>query len=268
MTSLRFYLLLALWRVLDLCFMLLPRRRPRGEVLAGCKIISHRGEHDNRNVRENTMAAFAAVAAAQVWGIEFDLRWTRDLHPVVIHDTDTRRVFGVDLVVSEVSLEHLKRRVPEVPTLAEVVAEFGGVVHLMVEIKADRLGEYAARATRLSRIFAGLEAVDDFHFLTLQPDMLRLAEFAGNEACLLVAELNTRKLSREVSSRNLGGLCGHYLLLSNRLQRLHCARGQKVGTGFASSRFCFYRELNRGVDWIFSNHACKLESIRTRLLRR
>ena len=37
---------------------------------------------------------------------------------------------------------------------------------------------------------------------------------------------------------------------------------------FIGSRFCLYRELNRGVDWIFTNHALKLEAIRQELLQR
>lgn len=45
-------------------------------------------------------------------------------------------------------------------------------------------------------------------------------------------------------------------------------RGQGVNTGFASSRFCLDRELGRGVDWIFSNHAAEMAAIRGALLRR
>lgn len=61
-------------------------------------------------------------------------------------------------------------------------------------------------------------------------------------------------------------VCGHYLLLNAQLVAQHRAKGQKIGTGFATSRFCFYREVNRGVDWIFTNHALKLCGIRDQLL--
>jgi glycerophosphoryl diester phosphodiesterase len=84
----------------DIWFLLLPRRRPSLQVIQNCKIISHRGEHDNRQVRENTMAAFTRVVEAGGWGIEFDVRWTRDLQPVVIHDPSAARVFGIDLEVA------------------------------------------------------------------------------------------------------------------------------------------------------------------------
>jgi glycerophosphoryl diester phosphodiesterase len=134
--NLRFYLELAAQRLVDFGFMLIPRRRPSKQALRECRLVSHRGEHDNRRVRENTLAAFRSVAAAGIWGIEFDVRWTQDLHPVVVHDPETGRVFGIDLVVAEVSLQQLRQQIPEIPTLEEVVSEFGGEIHLMVELTA------------------------------------------------------------------------------------------------------------------------------------
>jgi glycerophosphoryl diester phosphodiesterase len=253
--------------LVNLYFMSIPRRRPRRQALLDCKIISHRGEHDNRRVRENTLAAFTAPAEAGCWGLEFDVRWTRDLQPVVIHDVDAERVFGIDLVVAEVSLQELQQRIPEVPTLAQVVARFGGRQHLMVELKRDTRGSEATRAARLQEIFAALEPSTDFHFLALQPALFELVEFAGPRACVAVAEFNVGELSRVALQRDFGGVCAHYLLLSRKLIRRHHRRGQKLGSGFASSRYGLYREINRGVDWIFSNNALRLQAIRQQLLR-
>ena len=198
-------------QLVDTWFLLLPCRRPSLQVIQNCKIISHRGEHDNRQVRENTMAAFAPVAAAGGWGIELDVRWTRDLQPVVIHDSNAARVFGIDLEVAAVDLHELQQQVPEIPTLEEVVARFGGNTHLMVELKRDELGAVADRVDRLREIFAGLIAGEDYHFLALQIDLFELAEFAGDQACLPVAELNLGAFSREVLTRDMAGVCGQYL---------------------------------------------------------
>jgi glycerophosphoryl diester phosphodiesterase len=262
------YLERMLMGVVNLYFRLVPRRRPGRQALLDCKIISHRGEHDNREVRENTLAAFKPPAEAGCWGLEFDVRWTRDLQPVVIHDVDAERVFDIDLVVAEVSLRELQQRVPEVPTLAQVVAEFGGRQHLMVELKRDELGAVATRAARLREIFGALEPVRDYHFLALRPELFELTGFAGPRACLPVAEFNLGEFSRIALQRSFGGICAHYLLLSRRLIRRHHRQGQKVGSGFAASRYGLYREINRGVDWIFSNHALRLEAERRRLLQR
>jgi glycerophosphoryl diester phosphodiesterase len=267
MIAARYHVNQALQKLVDLMYMTLPRPRPTLEALRECKLVSHRGEHDNRRIRENTMAAFARVQAAGVWGIEFDVRWTRDLEPVVLHDPDTRRVFGPDIAVAEVELHQLRQRLPEVPTLAEVIERFGGEMHLMVEIKADDLGAEARKRARIEELFAGLSPVDDYHFLALAPELFALVEFAGSEACVPVAELNVADISRAAREQSFAGISGQYLLMSDRLIRQHRQLQQKVGTGFTASRFCFYRELNRGVDWIFTNHALKLAAIRQSLMR-
>ena len=251
----------------DFCFMLLPRPRPSLQALQNCRLVSHRGEHDNRACRENTRAAFDAAARAGVWGIEFDVRWSRDLCPLVIHDPNAQRVFGVDLEIAAFDADELRRRLPAIPRLDEVVAAYGGRLHLMVELKPDELGRDDDKAARLAEIFRGLEPGRDYHFLALHADSLRPAAFAGPAHCLLVAETNVAAQSRLALERGYGGLCGQYLLLGENLLAAHRARGQKIGTGFAASRYCLYRELNRGIDWIFSNRAGELAAIRARLLR-
>lgn len=267
MIPLRYQLERVAQHVVDLWFMTIPRPRPSHQALLEGKIISHRGEHDNLQVKENTMAAFARVVEAGAWGIEFDVRWTRDLEPVVIHDTDTRRVFDVELVVAEASLAELRQRVPEIPTLSEVVERFGKTSHLMVELKRDELGAEVSRSGRLQEIFASLTPGTDYHFLALQFDLFDLVKFAGGGTCLPVAELNTGDFSRAAQASELAGVCGHYLLLNRHMIKLHHLGGQKVGTGFVDSRFGFYFELNRVVDWIFTNHALRLAAIRQQLLR-
>ena len=262
-----FYLERALLGLINLSFMLIPRPQPTREALSDCKIISHRGEHDNRRVCENTLAAFSAPAEAGCWGLEFDVRWTRDLRPVVFHDTDTQRVFGIDLVVSQVSLAQLQQRVPQIPTLEQVVERFGGRQHLMVELKRDELGAYAERSECLREIFSTLEATRDYHFLALQPELFDLVGFAGANACVLVAEFNIAELGRIARERDYGGICAQYMLLNSSTISRHQRLGQQVGSGFAASKYGLFREINRGVDWVFSNHALKLEAIRQDSLR-
>ena len=67
----------ALMSTIDLAAAAIPRRVPSRAALQQCKIISHRGENDNREILENTLPAFAAARKAGVWGIECDIRWTR-----------------------------------------------------------------------------------------------------------------------------------------------------------------------------------------------
>lgn len=255
-------------RIADVVYALWPRRRPSAAALAKCMIVSHRGEHDNEAVLENTLPAFELAAAGGVDSIEFDLRWTADLEPVVVHDPDARRVFGLDLVIAETRFDELRARLPEIPTLAEIVDRFGCRLHLMIELKRDGLGAHAARRERLEGILGKLCPGEDFHILALAPELFEAADFVARRFCMPVAELNPDSISRHTLAHDYAGMSGHYLLLSTPLIRRHLERGQRIGTGYIASRLCLYRELNRGVSWIFSNRASRLASIRRELLGR
>ncbi|MEH6515324.1 MAG: glycerophosphodiester phosphodiesterase family protein [Halioglobus sp.] len=248
-------------KLADLVMAVIPRPVPNADVLAECKIISHRGEFDNIAVKENTLAAFRHASGHGVWGIECDIRWTSDLTPVVCHDADTGRVFGTCLILAETHFSDLREQLPQIPTLAEVVAEFGGNTHLMLEIKDDHYPHLQQQAQILEDTLAALEPAEDYHFLALEPDLFLRARHAPKSSCLPVAELNVKRLSRASLLENFCGLSGHYLLLGNSLLAKHNQQGQQIGTGFISSRNCLFRELNRGVQWIFSNDAVKVQKI-------
>ena len=87
----------------DVFFAHWPQPLPSPEQLRRCKIVAHRGEHDNRNVFENTLEAFDIVQRHGLWGIELDVRWTQDWQPVIFHDEDARRLFQQDLTLRQVT---------------------------------------------------------------------------------------------------------------------------------------------------------------------
>ena len=68
--------------IVDTIYNKWPRPVPALSRLEACKIISHRGQHDNLAVKENTLTAFDTAVDAGVWGLELDIRWTRDLKPM------------------------------------------------------------------------------------------------------------------------------------------------------------------------------------------
>lgn len=245
-------------RASDFVMAIIPRRRPDAQALAACRIVSHRGEHDNRTRRENTMAAFRAAEAAGVWGLETDIRWTADMVPVVIHDPDTKRVFGPDMTIADVTFAQLREAVPEVPSLEEFIAEFGGRLHLMLELKAEPFPQPGRQKAILRDMLSGLEPGRDYHLMALDPALFATFDIVPPSACLPVAMLNAPALSRAALETGLGGLTGHYVLITPAMQRRHEAQGQKIGTGFIRSRNNLYREINRGAEWVFTNDAAKL----------
>ncbi len=249
-------------------YALWPRPIPSVERLKNCKIVSHRGEHDRKTVFENTLAAFDRARDLGVWGIEFDVRWTQDLHPVVIHDPDLKRVFGLNLTVKDVELQQLQSVCPAVPLLAEVIDRYGKNLHLMVEIKTERYPDPDRQNQILKACFAGLEPRIDYHLISLTPEMFDLITFVPASTFVPVAEMNLTRLSRIALQQDYGGVAGHYLLLNQKIMAVHRQRGQKVGTGYPASKNCLLREINRGVEWIFSNNAGELQAILNRTIDR
>ena len=116
-------------------------RRWRGAMFA------HRGLHDLRaGVVENTLPAFVA-ARDQGFGMELDIRFTKDGQVVVFHDDDLLRLAGDPRKVRQLTLEALKAiplagiDVARVPTLREVLDTVDGRTPLLIELKSSR-GNY------------------------------------------------------------------------------------------------------------------------------
>ena len=105
------------------------------------------------------------------------------------------------------------------------------------------------------------------HALALDPELFERVDFVPREFCLAVCALNTSRLSKAAIELQLGGLNGHFLLLGNKLRARHQSAGQRIGTGFINSKNCLFRELNRGIEWIFSKEAVKIQKIRDRYLQ-
>jgi glycerophosphoryl diester phosphodiesterase len=245
----------------DFWMAVFPRPRPQQGELDRLRIVSHRGEHDNRSVPENTMQAFETASVAGAWGIEADIRWTADMVPVIIHDPDTRRVFGKDITVAATTCAELQKAVPQIPTLAQLVDRFGGNTHMMLEIKAEQFPQLERQKEILRELLSELEAGEDYHFLSLDTDLFEVFDIEPRNCCLGVAEENASSLSDKVVAGGYGGLTGHYLLLGEKIRERHDEAGQQIGTGFIRSRNCLYREINRGVAWIFTNDAVELQRI-------
>lgn len=245
----------------DGVYSVLPQPLPSREKLESVKIISHRGESDNLEVHENTFKAFDPLINSGVWGLECDIQWTKDQKPVLSHDPDLRRLFNSGLRICDLHLKELQNRFPQIPTLEELISRYGGQLHLMIEIKNDGIGLTRTRSEVLKTLLVDLEPMAQYHFLALDSESLEQIDIAPSESLLPVAETNTRKMSHLAFKNNWAGVAGHYALLDNTFRDLHQGKEQKIGTGFIGSKACLYREINRNVDWIFSNNAIAMQSI-------
>ncbi len=234
---------------------------PPPDLMKHARIVAHRGIYDNQTIFENTLPAFDAVVDAGVWGIECDVRWTRDGVAVVHHDPDGRRLFGSACPIAALTLREMQRIYPLIPTLAAVVQRYAGRRHLMIEVKKTEGTAIADVNRSLAFDLGSLSPGRDFHLMSLSLDFLAAIEAVPPHACLPIARLNVRAAYRSVACTGFGGLAGHYAVLGRlRISALH-RKGRCVGTGFVNSPGCLFREVNRGVDWLFSDRSQEIQRI-------
>jgi glycerophosphoryl diester phosphodiesterase len=96
--------------------------------------------------RENSLAAFEFALAEGCDGFEFDIRHSRDGRSVVWHDPDCR---GREIAASG-GRELLDADGAPLPGLEDVLARFGHLAYLDVELKASGHEEAVAAALRAS----------------------------------------------------------------------------------------------------------------------
>jgi len=246
-----------LQNIVDFIFYILPQKTPSEPVLDNCKIIAHRGWHDD-NIKENTIRSFEMCLDTKIHGIEFDVRWTKDLVPIIHHDKTLERVFGSSLEIKSATFEELRRQFPLIPSLREVVQSFGKKLHFFIELKDEDFSQLKKQKTILKKELQTLEPLKDFHFFSVTPSVFEKFNDFKKEAYIIVATTNIKDMSAVVEKNNYGGLAGHYFLLSEKILSLHKNRGRVVGTGYPKHKKSLHRELNRGVDYIFTNHPKEL----------
>ncbi len=239
----------------------IPQNRPGHDALNSCRIISHRGAHDNIHVFENTIKAFETASTMGVWGIELDIRWTKDMIPVVFHDPDLYRITGRAIKIETSTFDAVQSAFPMVPTLEAVVEAFGKKIHLMMEIKKEEKERFKEKNRILSQILAHLTPGADFHFISLLPHLLIELTAFPLSAMIPIAEFNVKQTLAFALKYKMAGMAGHYYFMTDKIVKALKQEGLNAGTGFVDSKNCLYREINRGVKWLFSNRAGAMKTI-------
>ncbi len=133
---------------------------------------AHRGLH-SESAAENSMTAFRLAVEAG-YGIELDVRLSKDKRLVVFHDDTADRVCGVSGRIDEYTAEELsglslRDTADGVPLFDDVLAMVDGRVPLLVEIKEDAGNSEVSEATakRLAE-YEGEYIVESFNPLSLR----------------------------------------------------------------------------------------------------
>jgi len=110
-------------------------------------------------VPENSRAAFERAIAAG-YGIELDVRLTKDKDAVVFHDAELPRLVNAggriaDLTVGELGAFRLSGTDEPIRTLREVLSEIGGRAPTLVEVKSPGRRGYGSLCRAVRRAIEG-----------------------------------------------------------------------------------------------------------------
>lgn len=140
--------------------------------------IAHRGA--SAYAQENSLAAIQQAAALGADVVEVDVRLTADGVPVIAHDDDLKRVFGVDKLIAELTAEELLAVTPAghepVLTLDQLVAACRSL-HLGLYLDIKQINPQAGQ--RMLEIVRSHGMMDATIFASFRPDWV--AEIKAQE---------------------------------------------------------------------------------------
>lgn len=134
---------------------------------------AHRGIHSDPDTDENSGTAFQNAIDAG-YAIELDLRYTKDMVPMVIHDNDLLRMTGVDRKLSSMTYAEAKDLVflksgERILSLEDALALVDGQVPLLIEIKAYHIpGVFEENIVDILRQYQGQYAIQSYNPFALK----------------------------------------------------------------------------------------------------
>ena len=144
------------------------------------RLYAHRGLH-NEDRAENSMSAFRAAVEAG-YGIELDVRLSKDGKLVVFHDDTLNRVCGregrvIDFTADELATFKLSGTDDGIPLFSDVLKLIDGKIPLLVEIKENSGDSTVSVATcEMLQSYKGNYIVESFNPLSLKVVMEKMPD--------------------------------------------------------------------------------------------
>lgn len=157
--------------------------------------IAHRGIFDNKEVAENSLAAFKRAKELNI-PIELDVQLTKDQKLVVFHDINLKRMCGIDKYIEDTTYQELQTLTllttkEKIPTLNEVLNLIQGKVLLDIEIKKTKNIELICQ--KLKKELENYPG--EFLLKSFQPNIVRhLKKTTTYKTGLLVTTFPTSKI--------------------------------------------------------------------------
>ena len=241
-------LLICLGLLLLFLFLIAPRVFSRPDRTPFMKVYyAHRGLHDNHTkAPENSMAAFQKAIDAG-YGIELDVRLTRDSVPVIFHDASLNRACGEDKKVCDLTYEELRQfklfdSEERIPRFEDFLQLADGKVPLIIEWKLEDANPQVCRVCQpLLNAYQGPYCIESFN-------PAALIWYRRHEKKVLRGQLSMEFTKEKSSPKSPVYFCVQHLL-SNFLTRPDFIAYDHHGVGNLSRRICtrFFKALS--VAW-------------------
>ncbi len=130
--------------------------------------LAHRGLYDNVNVPENSISAFKN-AVEKGYGIELDVRLTKDKQVVVFHDSNLLRLSKSNKNIKDILYKDLNdfklfNTNEKIPLLKDVLKIINGKVPLLIEIKNyEDSGYFEEKVYELIKDYKGVFGICSFN---------------------------------------------------------------------------------------------------------
>lgn len=243
-----------------------PRSRPI--------VIAHRGS--SGKAPENTTAAFRLACKERADAIELDVHLSKDGHAVVIHDGYLGRTTDGSGPVRNYTLQQLKKfnaasrwkqkySFEAIPTLDEVLKEFGFVIGINIEIKGERRDVMQQKL--LSRCIALVRKYKLHSTVMISSFSSKTIEETGKLDPRIIRGLLYDPLFRPLRSpaayaKSLGV---QYLIMSRKrlLKRTISAihlQGMMMGEYAVNSKSHAIRSLKYGIDAIYTDYPSEIRT--------
>lgn len=192
------------------------------------KVVAHRGA--SAYAPENTVAAAKLGWELGADAVEVDVHLSADHKIMVIHDNNTKRTSGKNMVVSETSLDKLKTldvgswkdgqyKDERIPTLKEIVELIPNEKKLVVEIKSD-----ISLVPVLEREFKNDQKLDQLIFIAFNYETIKAVKqlMPENKAYWLSSRFSepVSSVLRKVKNDGLDGVDIHYSLITPELMNI------------------------------------------------
>ena len=129
--------------------------------------IAHRGYFNNKNIPENSVAAFRK-AIRNNYAIELDVHLTKDEKVVVFHDYSLKRMCNInkqieDLTYNELLKYNLIDTKYKIPLFEEVLTLVNGKVPLIIETKNKTIGILEEKISSMLDNYKGYFSIQSFN---------------------------------------------------------------------------------------------------------